>query len=145
MHAYVFLHASMLYLNVCLSIFRLCHALCAPWVCACRSLRPLTYVVASVPLVVCFGCDHSWDTSLWCWCAWYTFFSAPCLPCLLCATCLAFIASLHLCMLAYMFMHEFVCCPYSNLMELWTPDQNLHLSPFCLITCLFAPVWLSLW
>ena len=53
MHAYVFLHASMLYLNVCLSIFRLCHALCAPWVCACRSLRPLTCVVASVPLVVC--------------------------------------------------------------------------------------------
>ena len=87
-----------------------------------------------------------------------------CLPCLLCATCLSFFASLHFCMLAYMFMHEsllacdikpnsyylvqvhtnlwymrprvpyrnffwwHVCRPYSNPMELQTPDLNLHLS-----------------
>ena len=72
-----------------------------------------------------------------------------CLPCLLCATHLAFIASLHLCTLAYMFIHESVCCPYSNFMELWTPNPNLHLSSwdtlYCLITCLFAPVWLFFW
>ena len=41
-----------------------------------------------------------------------------------------------------------VCRPYSNLMELWTLDPNPHFSsldtPFCLTTCFFAPVWLSL-
>ena len=47
---------------------------------------------------------------------------------LLCATRLAFLASLHLCMLAKMFMHKSVCHPYSNLMDLWTLDPNLHLS-----------------
>ena len=81
-----------------------------------------------------------------------------CLPCLLCTTSLAFFAFFPFCMLAYMFMHESVCHPYSNPMELRTLDPNLHLSsqdtPFCLITCLFtlsyaqhalyAPVWLSL-
>ena len=62
-----------------------------------------------------------------------------CLPCLLCPTHLDFFASLHLCTPAYMFMHKSVCRPYSNPMELWTLDPNLHLSsqdtPFCLITC----------
>ena len=53
MHIYDCLLASMLYLHVCLSRFRLCHALCTPWVCACRHLRPLASVVASVPLVDC--------------------------------------------------------------------------------------------
>ena len=51
-----------------------------------------------------------------------------CLPHLLCATHLAFFASLHLCMLAYMFMHESVYLPYSNPIELWTLNPNLHLS-----------------
>ena len=50
------------------------------------------------------------------------------LPCLLCATCLAFFAFIHLCTLAYLFMHESVCHPYFNPMELWTLDPNLHLS-----------------
>ena len=71
-----------------------------------------------------------------------------CFPCLLCATCLAFFASLHFCTLAYMFVHESVCRPYSNLMELQTFDPNLHFSfqdnLLCWITCLFAPVWLPL-
>ena len=64
------------------------------------------------------------------------------LPCWFCVTHLAFFDSLPLCTLAYMFMHESMCHPYPNLMELWTPDPNLHLSfqdtLFCLITCLFA-------
>ena len=51
-----------------------------------------------------------------------------CLPCFLCVTRLVFFASLHLGMLAYMFMHESMCYPYSNPMELWTFDRNLHLS-----------------
>ena len=49
--------------------------------------------------------------------------------------------SLHLHMLAYMFMHKFcllVCCPYSNTMR-WAFDRNLHLSladtSFCLPSC----------
>ena len=65
-----------------------------------------------------------------------------CLPCLLFATRLAFFDFMHLCMLLYMFMHESMCRPYSNPIELWTLDPNLHFSsqdtPFCLITCLFA-------
>ena len=69
---------------------------------------------------------------------------------LVCATCWL---SMHLYMLAYMFMHEsclLVCRPYFNTMELWTFDSNLHLSlvdtTFCLpfrlfvffLVCLFA-------
>ena len=41
------------YLFLCLSRSRPCHTLCPPWACACRSLRPLACVVASVPLVDC--------------------------------------------------------------------------------------------
>ena len=74
-------------------------------------------------------------------------FSTPCddmLVMLVCATCWL---SMHLYMLAYMFMHEsylLVCRPYFNTMKIWTPDPNLHLSPmdttfcwpFCLLTFL---------
>ena len=56
--------------------------------------------------------------------------------------------SMHLYMLAYMFMHEsclLVCRPYFNTMKSWTSNPNLHLSPrghhllfdFFLV-CLFA-------
>ena len=42
----------------------------------------------------------------------------------------------------------YLCHPYSNPVELWTLDPDLHFvlqwHPFCLIICLFAPVWLSL-
>ena len=37
-----------------------------------------------------------------------------CLPCLLYATRLALLVSLHLCTLAYMFMHEFLCLLVSS-------------------------------
>ena len=124
MHVYVCLLASMLYIHVFLSRSRLCHALCPPWDCVCRSLRPLTSVVAFVPVVDRY---HLWDTPPWCGCAWYTPFStlynADMLACSPCATCLAFFASLHLCTLAYMFMHESVCRPYYNSMELWTQSK----------------------
>ena len=53
--------------------------------------------------------------------------------------------SMHLCMLAFMFMHEscmLVCRPCFNTMKLWTFDPNLHLSTmdttFCLPFYLFA-------
>ena len=53
--------------------------------------------------------------------------------------------SMHLYMLAYMFMHEsclLVCCPCFNTMKLWTFDPNLHFSlantTFCLLSCSFA-------
>ena len=53
--------------------------------------------------------------------------------------------SMHLYMLAYMFMHEsclLVCHPYFNTMKLWTFDPNLHLSltdtTFCLLSYLFV-------
>ena len=100
----------MLYIHVCLSRSRLCHAFCLLWAYACWSLGSLTYVVAFVLLVACLDvttgethlCDVGvLDTHL-------SPFHAMilCLPCLLFATYLAFFASLHLCMLAYMFMHE---------------------------------------
>ena len=139
-------------LHVCLSRSRLCHAFCPPLACACRSLGALAYVVASVPLMASLDvttCEPHLrdfgmlDTHCSLLCAMLI-----CLPCLLCATRLAFFAPLHLYKLAYMFKHEFVCRPYTNLMEPWTLDPNLHLSSkdthFCLIICLFALVWLSL-
>ena len=51
----VCLLASILYIHVCLSRFRLCHALCPPRACACQSLRPLACVVAFAPLMDCLG------------------------------------------------------------------------------------------
>ena len=72
-------------------------------------------------------------------------FFSPCdamLTMLDCATCWL---SMHLYMLAYMFMHEsclLVCHPCFNTMKLWTFDHNLHLSltetTFCLLSYLFA-------
>ena len=123
LHVYVCLLASMIYLHISLSRSKFCHSLCPMWACAC--------VVTSILPRVCLDvttCEiHSrgvgvLDSRL-----------SPlremliCLPCLLCATRLAFFA-LHLCMLAYMFMHEIVCHPYSNPMELRILDPNLHLS-----------------
>ena len=132
MHVYVCLLASMLYVNVCLSRSRLYHALLPPWVCVCRSLRPLAYVVASIPPRACLDvttCEIHFcgvgvlDTGLSSLHAMLI-----CLPCLFCATCLAFFVSSHLRMLAYISMHESVFHPYSNPMELWTFNPNLHLS-----------------
>ena len=124
MHIHVYLLASILYLHVSLFRFRLCLALCPPWACAC--------VVTTVPSRVCLGvttCEihpHSVGVT--------SSHPSPlsamliCLPCLLCAACLAFFVSLHLCMLAYMFLHKSMCPPYSNPMELGTLDPILHLS-----------------
>ena len=98
----------------------------------CCSLGPLACMVAFIPLMVCLDVTaheiHLCDVGVL-----DTYFSPLCtmlicLPCLLYAICLAFFASLRLCTLAYMFIHECVYRPYSNLMELWTPDPNLHLS-----------------
>ena len=127
MHVYVCLLASMIYLNVSLSRSRLCLALCPPWACAC--------VITSVPPMVCLDvttCEiHHCivgvlDINPSSLCVMLI-----CLPCLLCDTSLAFFcffASLHLCTLAYMFMHGSMCRSYSNPMELWTLDPNLHFS-----------------
>ena len=113
----------MLYLHVNLSRSRLCHALCPLWACA--------YVVASILSRACLevitcgihlrgvGVLDSHLSPLRAILIY--------LPYLLHATCLAFFASLHLCMFAYMFMHESMCRPYSNPMELWTLGLNLHL------------------
>ena len=122
----------MIYLHVCLSRSRPCHALCPPCACARRSLRLFACVVAFVPLVDCLDvtiCEthlcgvRVLDSHLSLLCVMFIW-----LTCFLCATCLAFCASLHLCTLAYMFMHEPVCRPFSNLMELWILNPNLHFS-----------------
>ena len=104
MFAYLDLGFAMLY-----TICRL--VLVGPW-------GHLLCVVAFVPLRACFdvttceihlrGVDML-DTHLS-----LLHVMLMCLPCLLCATRLAFFAFMHLCTLAYMFIHEFVCRPYSN-------------------------------
>ena len=120
LHAYVCLLGSMLYIHVCLSRLRLCHALCPPWVCVCWSLGPLACgcIRSSCGLLDATTCEiylrgvgllNAYP------------FSAPCvdmLALLALATHLAFFSSLHLCTLAYMFMHESMSRPCSNLMEL---------------------------
>ena len=103
-----------------MSRFRLCHALCPPWACAYQSLRPLACVVAFAPLMDCLGvttCEmHLHGVGLL---DAYPFFaSCDVVMLALLALCHPFGFSLHLCTLAYMFMHESMCRPYSNLMEL---------------------------
>ena len=58
--------------------------------------------------------------------------------------------SMHLYMLAYMFMHKsclLECHPYFNTMKIWTPDPNLHLSPvdttFCWPFCYACHIYLA--
>ena len=80
-------------------------------------------------------------------------FSIPCDDMLTMLACSTHWLSMHLYMLAYMFMHEsclLVCCPYFNTLKLWTFDTNLHLSPmdttFCLPFCMcvfFLVCWLA--
>ena len=144
---YVCLLASMLYIRVCLSRSRLCHDF-VPFVGLCLSVYgSLAYVVASVIPRVCLDvitCEiHLCGVSVLDSHLSLLYEMFICLPCLLCATHLAFFASLHLCTLAYMIMHKFVCRTYSNPMKLWTLDPNLHLFSqdtfFCLIACSFAP------
>ena len=123
MHVYVCLFASMLYVHVNLSRSGLCHALCPSWAYAC--------VNTSVPPKICLDVT-TYEIHLYGVVMLYIHLSPLramllCLPCLLCSTCLAFFAFSHLCTLAYMFTHESGCCPYSNPMELWTLDPNLHL------------------
>ena len=126
MHVYICLLASMLYLHVSLSRYRLCHAWCPLWAWACAC------VVASVLLRVCLNVNTCQihlcgvgvlDSHLSLPCAMLI-----CLSCLLRATYLAFFASLHLCTLANVFMHKSVSRPYFNPMELGKLDPNLHLS-----------------
>ena len=78
------------------------------WARACRSLGPLAYAVASVPLVACLDVT-AYETHLCNFGVLDTHLSPCammlCLPCLLFATCLAFFYFLHFCMLAYMLMH----------------------------------------
>ena len=115
------------YLHVCPSRSRLCHTLCPLWACAYRSLGPLTYMVASITLVVCLdvtACEtHLRDIGVLVTHCSVLHAMSICLPCLLCATHLAFFASLHFCTLAYKCMHESVCRPYSNPMEFWSRNH----------------------
>ena len=96
----------MLFLHVCLSRPRPCHALCPLWVCACRSLEPLAYVVAST-LLWFVGCGHSWDTPPWCWCAWcipFLCFMRCCYACLAC-----FVSPVWLSLLRCIFAYLPIC------------------------------------
>ena len=72
-------------------------------------------------------------------------FFAPCDAMLTMLDCATRWLSMHLYMLAYMFIHEsclLVCRLCFNTMKLWSFDHNLHLSltdaTFCLLSYLFA-------
>ena len=151
MHIHVCLLAFMVYIHVCLSRSRLCHALYPLWTCAYWSLRPLAYVVASVSIfeIHLHGVGVL-DSHLSPLCAMLI-----CLPCLLCDTHLASFASLHLYMLAYMFF-AWVCVSsilQSNvIMDIRSKPtfilvkhpllfDNMFVCLFVCFTCLFAPIW----
>ena len=112
MDVYACLLAFMLYIHVCLarSRFLLCFK---PFVGLCLSVFGATCLCGCIhPSYGLFGCNHLWDTSPWCWFAWCIPLSAPCNVMLdLLALCphLDLFVSLHLCTLAYMFMHESLC------------------------------------
>ena len=104
------------------------------------------------PLLWLVGCDHLWNTSPWCWCAWYTPFSTSCNVVMLAllALChpfsfLCFFASLHTCL----HVHVWVCVS-SILQSHGTMDARSKPTFFllghllCLIICLFASVWILL-
>ena len=126
----------MLYIHVCLSRSRLCHAFCPTWARICRSLGPLAFVVAFVPLVACLDVTD-FETHLRDVGVLNTYLSTPCammlcLPCLLCDTHLAFFTSLHLCRLAYMFMHGslLACVIKPNSYYLvWVHTRLWYMSP----------------
>ena len=113
MHVYACLLAFMIYIHVCLPRSRFCHA----WPSVGLSLlvfrATCLCLAASVSLVACLDVTasetHLRDVGV------LDAYLPPlhamilCLPCLLCATHLALFVSLHLCTLAYMFMHESLC------------------------------------
>ena len=99
-----------------------------------------------------FGCSHLGCITMMPFALCIPFpLSAPCDDMLAMLVCATRWLSMHLYMLAYMFMHEsclLVCRPCFNTIKLWTFDPNLHLSladtPFvcflacCLLVCLLA-------
>ena len=133
----------MFYACVSLSCPRLCHA----W----RSPQAWSCLVTSDTHEALFGCNH-----LGCI---FGCRVTSCIPLPFSALCNDMLAmlvratrwlSLHLYMLAYMFMHEsclLVCFPYFNIMKIWTPDPNLHLSPvettFCWPFCYACHIYLA--
>ena len=103
MHAYVFLLAFMLFIHVCLSRSRLCHALCPPWACAFRSLRPFACVVTSTHLVACRMWPLVRHISVMLVCLIHTF--------LYCVRCFyaCFVPPIWLSLLLFIFTHLFTC------------------------------------
>ena len=113
-------------LSTCyLSRSRLCHALCPLWVYACVVIFVLPKVCLDMTI-----CEiHLWGVGVLVLQLSLLHAMLICLLCFLCATRLAILTSmLSCCTLAHFFMHESVCCPYFNPMELRTLDLNLHLS-----------------
>ena len=107
----------MLYIHVCLarSKFLPCFM---PYVGLCLLVFEATCLCGCIyPSYGLFGCNYLW-TSLWCRFAQHipfpSLYAMIYLPCLLCAIRLALFVSLHLCMLAYMFIHRSLCLLVSS-------------------------------
>ena len=156
MDVYACLLAFMLYIHVCLarSRFLLCFK---PFVGLCLSVFGATCLCGCIhPSYGLFGCNHLWDTSPWCWFAWCIPLSAPCNVMLdLLALCphLDLFVSLHLCTLAYMFMHESLCllvlssliptisCGFTLVLDTRDPESfiGILLGGTCVIILLSTP------
>ena len=145
MHVYVCLLASILYVNVCLSRSRPCQALHPSWACACWSLGPIAYVVASIPPRACLDvsiCEIHLcgvgvlDTHLF---PPHAMLLTVLTLCHLFGFLYFYAFLLHACLHVHAWVFTYLCRLYSNLMEVWTLDPNLHMSSqgtfFCLITC----------
>ena len=164
MPVYVCLLVSMLYIHVCLSRSTLCHALCPPWACSYRSLRPLAFVVTSVLHRACLDvttCEIHLrgvgvlGTHLSSLCTMLL-----CLPCLLWVTHLAsfaslllcFFASLHACLHVHAWVRVLSILQSNGTMDTQSKPtfvllghpllfDNVFVCLFECFTCLFAPLW----
>ena len=93
-----------------------------------------------------FGCNHLGCITMISVASCIPFpFSTPCNVMFTMLVCATHWLSLHLCIFAYIFMHEsclLMCPPCFNTMKSWKFDPNLHLFPvdttFCLLFCLLA-------
>ena len=116
----------MLYIHICLSRSRLLPYF-MPSVGLCLSVFGATCLCGCIhPFLWYVRCNHLWDISLWCWCAWYTPSSASCdvVMLALLALChpfsfLCFFVSLHTCLR----VHAWVCASLV-LHSHWTMDTR---------------------
>ena len=157
MHVYAYLLLDFIS-NVCLSRSRLCHALCPPWACACmvasaplmvcsgitiwENTSPWYWFAWCIPFlhsVWCYACLACFVPPVWLSLLLCIFTRLPTWPCM--SPCLSNLIPTISCGFTPAFdtqdpesflgiLFDRTCVFYTpiQLMELWTPDPNLHFS-----------------